>query len=67
VDEQMMEELLGAHCTMDEIREATIVQHCGEEGHVVQFLVGQSNVHSTPIVDPSMIEWERTTTLLTPQ
>jgi hypothetical protein len=67
VDEQMMEDLLGVDYTMDEIREATRVQHCGEEGHVVQSLVGQSNVHSPPIVDPSVIEGERTATLLTPQ
>jgi hypothetical protein len=75
VDDQMMEDLLGADYTMDEIREATGVQHCGEEGHVVQSLVGQSNVpetrqshvHSPPTVDPSVIEGERTATLLTPQ
>ena len=42
---------------------------------MVQSLVGQSNVrensqphaHSPPIVDPSMIEGEITSTLLTPQ
>jgi hypothetical protein len=75
VDDQMMEDLLGDDYTMDEIREATGVQHCGEEGHVVQSLVGQSNVletrqshvHSPPTVDLSVIEGERTATLLTPQ
>jgi hypothetical protein len=75
VDDQMMEDLLGADYTMDEIREATGVQHCGEEVHVVQSLVGQSNVpetsqshvHSPPTVDPPVIEGERTATLLTPQ
>jgi hypothetical protein len=40
VDDQMMEDLLGADYTMDEIREATGAQHCGEEVHVVQPLVG---------------------------
>ena len=30
--EQMMEDLLGDDYTMDEIREETGVQHCGEEG-----------------------------------
>jgi hypothetical protein len=71
----MMEDLLGADYTMDEIREATGVQHCGEEVLVVQPLVGQSNVpetsqshvHSPPIFDPPVIEGERTATLLTPQ
>jgi len=31
-DEKMVEDLLGADYTMDEIREETGVQHCGEEG-----------------------------------
>jgi hypothetical protein len=56
----MMEDLLGAEYTMDEIREATSVQDCGEEVHLVQSLVrqlnvsetSQSHVHSPPIVDP---------------
>jgi hypothetical protein len=30
VDDQMIEDLLGADYTMDEIREETDVQHCGE-------------------------------------
>jgi hypothetical protein len=67
-DDQMMEDLFGDDYTMDEIREETGVQHCGEEGHVVQSIVGplkvpktrQSHVHSPPVVDPSA-------TLLTPQ
>ena len=71
----MMEDFLGVDYTMDEIREETSVQHCGEEGHVVQYLVGHSNVletrqshvHSPPTVDSSVIEGERTATLLTPQ
>ena len=36
----MMEDLLGDDYTMDEIREAIGGQHCGEEGLVVQYLVG---------------------------
>ena len=36
----MMEDFLGTDHTMDEIREATGVQHCGEEIFVVQYLVG---------------------------
>jgi hypothetical protein len=40
----MMEDLLGADSTMDEIREETGVQHWSEEFLVVQSLVGQSNV-----------------------
>jgi hypothetical protein len=40
----MMEDLLGADYTMDEIREETSIQHSGEEGLVVQSLVGWSNV-----------------------
>jgi hypothetical protein len=75
MDDQMMVDLLGVIYTMDVIREATSVQHCGEEGHVVKSLVGQSNVpetrqshvHSPPTVDPSVIEGKRTATLLTPQ
>jgi hypothetical protein len=71
----MMEDFLGVDYTMDEIREATGVQHCGEEFFVVQSLVGQSNVletsqshvHSPPRVDMPVIEGEITTTLLTPQ
>jgi hypothetical protein len=64
MDDQMMEDFLGVDYTMDEIREETGVQHCGEEVHVVQPLVGQSNVpetsqshvHSPPSFDVSMIE-----------
>ena len=74
VEDQMMEDLIGADYTMDEIREATSVQHCHEEGPVVKNLVGQSNVletrqshvHSPPTVDPSVIEGEIIATLLTP-
>jgi len=59
---------------LDEIREATNAQHCGEEVHVVQPLVGQSNVletnqshvHSRPRFHLPVIKGERTTTLLTP-
>ena len=40
----MMDDLLRADYTMDEIREETSVQHCGEEGLVVQYLVEQSTV-----------------------
>ena len=36
----MTEDLLGVDYTMDEIREATGVQHCGEEVPLVQSLVG---------------------------
>jgi hypothetical protein len=75
VDDQMMEDFLGANYTMDEIREATSVQHCGEEDLLVQSLVRQSNVletrqshvHSPPTVDLLVIEGERTATFLTPQ
>jgi hypothetical protein len=75
VDDQMMEDLLGVDYTMDEIREATSVQHYGEEFYVVQSLVrqlivpetSQSHVHSPPKVDLPVIEGERTATLLTPQ
>jgi hypothetical protein len=71
----MMEDFLGDDYTMDEIREATGAQHSGEEVHVVQPLVGQSDVpetshghvHSPPRIDPPVIEGERTATLLTPQ
>jgi hypothetical protein len=71
----MMEDFLGADYTRDGIREATGVQHCGEEGLVVKSLVGQSNiletrqfhVQSPPTVDLSLIEGEITITLLTPQ
>jgi hypothetical protein len=50
--------------TMDEIREAIGVQHCGEEVLVVQYLIGQSNVpktsqshvHSPPTVDPPVLK-----------
>jgi len=63
----MMEDLLGFDYTMNEIREKTNVQHCGKEGHVVQSLVVQSNVHSPPTFDLSLIEGERTTTFLTQQ
>jgi hypothetical protein len=60
LDDHMMEDFLRVDYTMDKIREETNVQHCGEEGSVVQSLVGQSNVpetkkshvHSPPIVDP---------------
>ena len=60
---------------MDEIREGTGVQHCGEEVPVVQYLVGQSNVleasqshpHSPPRIDLLVIEGEIIATLLTPQ
>jgi len=70
----MMEDFLGADYTMDEIREATGVQQCGEEVPLVKPLVGKSNiletsqshVHSPPIFDPPVIEGERTATLLTP-
>ena len=59
----MMEDLLVVDYTMDEIREAIGVQHCGEEGFVVQSLVEQSNVsktsqfhvHSPPKVDSPVI------------
>ena len=59
----MMWDFLGVDYTMHEIREATGVQHCGEEGHVVESLIGKSNVletrhshvHSPPTVDPSII------------
>jgi hypothetical protein len=75
VDDQMMEDLFGDDYKMDEIREETSVQHCGEEVLVVQSLVGQSNipetgqshVQSPPKVDLSVIEGERTKTFLTPQ
>jgi hypothetical protein len=68
LDDQMMEDFLGDDYTMDEIREENGVQHCGEEVHVVQPLVGQSNisetsqshVHSPPRFDPLVIEGERT-------
>ena len=40
----MMEDFLGADYIMDEIREATGVQHCCEGCHMVQSLVGQSSV-----------------------
>jgi hypothetical protein len=59
LDEQMMEDLLVVDYTMDEIREAIGVQHCGEEGPIVKSLVGHSNMHSPPILDPSLIEGER--------
>jgi hypothetical protein len=70
----MMEDFLGDDYKMDEIREATSVQHCGEEVPVVQPLVGQpdfpktsqSHVHSPPRFDPPVIEGGRNTTLLTP-
>jgi len=73
VDDQMMEDLHGDDYTMNEIREATGVQHCGEEVFLVQPLVGQSNipktsqshVHSPPIFYPPVIEGERNETLLT--
>jgi hypothetical protein len=39
-----MEDFLEADYTMNEIREATGVHNCGEEGPVVKSLVGQSNV-----------------------
>ena len=63
----MMEYFLGAYYTMDEIREETGVQHCGEEGPIMQSLIGQSNFHSPPTIYSLMIEGERTATLLTPQ
>jgi hypothetical protein len=44
VDDQIMEDFLRVDYTMDEIREQTSVQHCGEEGLVVQSIVGESNV-----------------------
>ena len=40
VDDQMMEDFLGADYTMDEIREATGVQQCGEEVPLVKPFVG---------------------------
>ena len=40
VDDHMMEDFLGDNYTMDEIRGETDAQHCGEEFHVVQLLVG---------------------------
>ena len=40
----MMEDFLGDDYTMDEIREATGAHHSSEEVHVVQPLVGQSNI-----------------------
>jgi hypothetical protein len=40
VDDHMMEDFLGDNYTMDEIRGPTDAQHCGEEFHVVQPLVG---------------------------
>jgi hypothetical protein len=43
----MMEDLVRVDYTMDEIREETGVQHCGEEVLVVQYLVGNSNVPET--------------------
>jgi hypothetical protein len=55
VDEQMMDDWIGADYTMDEIREATGVQDCGEEGHVVKYLVGQSNMHSPTPPPPQLI------------
>jgi hypothetical protein len=62
----MMEDLLGDDYIIDEIREATGVQHCGEEVPLVQPLVGQSNVpktsqlhvHSPLRFYPPMIEGE---------
>jgi hypothetical protein len=47
LDDQMMEDLVRVDYTMDEIREATGVQHCGEEVLVVKYLVGKSNVLET--------------------
>jgi hypothetical protein len=71
----MMEDLLGVDYTMDEIRDAIGVQHCGEEIPTVQSLLQQSNVLETrqshvyapPTFDPSMIEGEINETLLNPQ
>jgi hypothetical protein len=75
LDDQMMEDLLGADYTVDEIRETNGVQHCVEEDYMVQSLVGQSNFpetsqshfHSPPTIDPPVIERERIAKLLTPQ
>jgi hypothetical protein len=69
-----MDNLLGVGYIMDQIREETGVYHCGEEVPVVKPLAGQSDVletiqshvHAPPIFDTLVIEWERTTTLLTP-
>jgi hypothetical protein len=63
VDDHMMEYLLGDDYIMDEIREETGAQRCGEEVHVVTPFVGQSDVpktsqshvHSPPIFDPLVI------------
>jgi hypothetical protein len=70
-----MEDFLGVDYTMDEIREETSAQHCGEEVPMVQPIVGhpdiletsQYDVHSPPIFDLSVIEGEITTTFLTPR
>jgi hypothetical protein len=75
VGDQIMEYFLGANHTIDEVRESNSAQHSGEEVHVVQPLVGQSNVpetshghvHSPPRIDPPVIEGERTAMLLNPQ
>ena len=66
MDDRMMEDFFGADYTMDEIREANGVKHCGEEGLVVKYLVGQSNVpenrqshvHSPSTVDLSVLKWQ---------
>jgi hypothetical protein len=71
----MMEDFLGVDYTMDEIREAIGAQHYGQEVHVVEPLVGQSNitetshghVHSPPRIDLPVIEGEKNETLLAPQ
>jgi hypothetical protein len=40
LDDQMMEDLFGVDYTMDDIREATGLQHFGEHFFVVKYLVG---------------------------
>jgi hypothetical protein len=70
-----MDYLLGANHTIGEVREETSAEHSGEEVHVVQPLVGQSNVletshgnvHSHPRIHPPAIEGEITAMLLNPQ
>jgi hypothetical protein len=70
----MMEYFLGAYYTMDEIREEIGAQHCVEEVILVQPLIGQSDVsktsqshiHSSPRIDPLVIEGETYATFLTP-
>jgi hypothetical protein len=75
LDDQIMEDFIGADYTMDEIREAIGAQHCGVGVPMVQPIVeqldvpetSQSHVHSRPRFDLLVIEGEINETLLTPQ